>query len=140
MKKIIVLLAFMVILLSTASAQVTKKFKWIAWKAVSAKTKAELKKIKYIKDETVYDHIIEYMEEGCEAEVCVLDMDGDGKMEYAVTLAGRYCCGSAGCSLSVYSLGGAKQLHLTDYLEDVKPAKNGVISSKGFLIKFQTVK
>jgi hypothetical protein len=60
-------------------------------------------------------------------------------MEYAVRSEGRDCCGSWGCSLNVYRDGGRKQIDLADYLDDVKPSRNGVISSKGILIPFNKI-
>lgn len=67
----------------------------------------------------------------------VVDMDGDGKMEYAVKMEGSSWCGSKGCGLDVYKNYGKKQIHLTDYLEAVKFVSNGVISSAGLLFKFE---
>jgi hypothetical protein len=136
MKKNILLLILIFVSANT-NAQTSKSFKWIPWKSVNATHKAELKKIAYLKGATAYDKIIEDLEYPCDVSVAVLDMDGDGKMEYAVRSEGGACCGSLGCTLNVYSDGGKKQILLTDYLEDIKPAKNGVISSKGVLIRFQ---
>ncbi|RZK38254.1 MAG: hypothetical protein EOO90_22915 [Pedobacter sp.] len=127
------------LLLTLSSFYPVASFKWVKWKNVSTATKAALKKTKYLAGATAYDDIIEQIEEGCEVEVATLDMDGDGKMEYAVASYGRFCCGSAGCSLNVFSQNGKKQVNLTDYIESVKPSKYGVISSAGILIKFKNV-
>lgn len=132
------LMLMMFILTSFCSnGQTPKSFKWIPWKSATTAQKAALRKIEYLGTETVYDHIIETLEDPCEVNIAVLDMDGDGKMEYAVRSEGGGCCGSLGCSLKVFSDGGKKYIMLTDYLEDVRPVRNGVVSSKGILIRFQ---
>lgn len=115
-------------------------FKWVKWKNVSAETKDALKKTKDQLSLTAYNRIIELLEEGCSIEVSVLDMDGDGKMEYAVASYGNFCCGNRGCGISVYSLGGKKQVGITDQIQDVRPSKYGVISSFNILFKFKNVK
>jgi len=137
MKKVIILAAI-VFIASVCRAQTSKAFNWVAWEKVTPATKTELKKIKADKDGTAYDNIIETLEERCEIEVAVLDMDGDGKMEYAVGCEGSFCCGSLGCSLNVYTDGGKRQVNLIDDWRSVKPAKDGVVSSKGKLIRFET--
>ena len=138
MRKALIFLAFVSIAI-IIQAQSSKSFKWVAWKNVTPKTKAELKKIQNSKEVSAYDYIIETLED-CDIEVAVLDMDGDGIMEYAVGSEGRICCGSRGCGVTIYRNGGKQQVLLSDFWHNIKPAKNGVISSTGVLIKFETQK
>jgi hypothetical protein len=139
MKQLIILIVHICIT-CICQAQTSKSFVWVAWKDVPLKTKTALKQIRADKDGTAYDEIIELNEEKCDTEVAVLDLDGDGKLEYAIGNEGRYCCGTRGCSLRVYKEGGEKQIFLLDDWREVKPAKSGVISSTGVLIKFETKK
>jgi hypothetical protein len=138
--KTIFIFATLLFVVQLGNAQSRLTFTWVPWKNVSSSTKAALKKVKEFKDETAYDAIIEDIQEGCDIEVAVLDMDGDGKLEYAVGSEGRFCCGTHGCSLTVYTLGGHKRIDLTDQWRYVKPDKNGVITSTGLLTKFYTPK
>lgn len=131
---------FVTILMQTcfvAVGQTPKSFKWIAWKNVTVAQKTELKKIVHWKEKTAYDNIIETLEYSCTVSIAILDMDGDGKMEYAVRSEEGGCCGYLGCTLVVYRDKGLKRILLTDQLDAVKPARNGVISSKGRLIRFE---
>lgn len=136
MKKLLIAMT-MICLAATVRAQKPSTFKWVPWKNVSVETKNELKKIKDSKLGSAYDAIISDLGSDCTIDVAVLDMDGDGQMEYAVGSEGGGCCGSLGCGLNVYSDSGRKRILLHDEWRNVKPAKTGVVSTKGVLIRFK---
>lgn len=143
MKKILTILFF--ILCSIFAKSQTKKIVWIPWEKISLATKNELKKIKYDKVESVYSQILLDIKESKETEtnldvsIAVIDLDGDGKLGYAVGYSGSLFCGSAGCDFSVYENDGKKRLNLTDVWEKIKPAKNGIISSRGKFFPLEKV-
>ena len=119
------------------------KFEFITWDKVSPKVKEDLKLVKTNKTSTLYKSIAQYKIDGLEdadISLAVLDMDKDGKPEYVLLLQGMEWCGTLGCSIEAYKDEGKKQIHLTDEPEGIKPAKNGIISSKGKLIPFKVVK
>lgn len=139
MKSILLLFVFFI---STIVTKAQGKFNWVTWDKVTAKVKTDLKSVKTDKKTTLFAAISQYRKDGVqnnEISVAVLDMDGDGKMEYAVSVQSADWCGSMGCSLEVYKDGGKKQIHLTDEIDAVKPAKNGVMSSQGKLIPYENV-
>lgn len=119
------------------------KFEFVTWDNIPEKVKSELKEIRTNKTTTLYQSIMQNKKEGMEdadISLAVVDMDKDGKSEYVLLLQGMEWCGSLGCSIAAYKDAGKKQIHLTDEPEGIKPAKNGIISSKGKLIPFQLVK
>ena len=72
---------------------------------------------------------------GCEVRVTEYDLDGNGQPGILVSRSGCMdWCGSAGCNISVYE-GGRLRLSVNDEADLLKPGKNGVISSKGVLLK-----
>ncbi len=74
------------------------------------------------------------MKEGCDVKVATVDLDNDGIKGYAISEEGGACCGSLGCTFMVYEDNGKKTIYLTDQIDAIKPAKNGVISSGGKFI------
>ena len=113
------------LLFSIVGYSQSKTFNWVPWKAVSAKTKADLKKIKN------FNSVMEAMKIGCDVRIAIVDLDNDGNKGYAVSEEGRYCCGSLGCSFTLFEAHGNKTVDLIDKIDVIKPAKNGVISSSG---------
>lgn len=139
MKQILAILS--IVLFSFSSkAQKEVTVKWYDWKKLPPTVSTELKKIKDGATATgnLYKTIVQLIKEDpseTTVTIGVVDMDKDGKMEYAVKMEGSSWCGSHGCSWDVYKDYGKKQIHLTDY--GVKFVSNGVISSAGLLFKFE---
>lgn len=108
-------------------------FHWIPWAEVTADVKNELKTYRYAKaagnvgDDTQAD-----FDGGCtDINVARHDFDGDGWPGIIIT---KFCsdyCGSAGCSFEVYEDHGRTSIHLTDQIDMVVPARNGVNTSSG---------
>jgi hypothetical protein len=139
MKKALTFFSFLFI---SFLVKAQSSFTWTTWDKVSLKIKNELKAVKIDKNTSVYNSILKYKKDGVrdsDLSVAVIDMDKDGKSEYAIAIQASEWCGSLGCALEVYKDGGKKQIHLTDEIESVKPQKNGVLSSQGKLITFEIV-
>ncbi|GAB1462292.1 hypothetical protein MASR2M52_02710 [Pedobacter sp.] len=144
MKKYLIAMALM--LFALANQAQTKKFNWISWHKVSPEVKSKLKAIKINKTETLYSSIAEAVTDAkamggtYNVMVAEIDLDGDGLMGYAVGYSGSYFCGSSGCPIEVYEKNGTKTLSVTDMWSDVKPAKNGIITSQGRFVALKTSK
>lgn len=124
MKRLFIFTAF--IFLAVAGYSQAKTFKWVPWKDVSAKAKADLQKIKG------FNSVMQDMKSGCDVNIATVDLDNNGIKGYAVSEEGGACCGSLGCTFMVFE--GKKTIYLTDQIESIKPARNGVISSTGKFI------
>lgn len=116
------------LLFSIVGYSQSKTFNWVPWKAVPAKTKADLKKIKN------FNSVMQDMKFGCDVRIAIVDLDNDGNKGYAVSEQGRDCCGSHGCTFNLFEAHGNKTIYLMDKIDAIKPAKNGVISSSGKFI------
>lgn len=131
------LFATILILFFVSTYAQTKTFNWVSWHKISPEVKSKLKAIKINKTETLYSSIAEAVTDAkamggtYEVMVAEIDLDSDGLLGYAVGYSGSYFCGSSGCSLEVYEKKGTKTLSVIDMWSDVKPAKNGVITSQG---------
>ena len=84
---------------------------------------------------SVLDELRADAKAGCEVRVTEYDLDGNGQPGILVSRSGCLdWCGSAGCSICVYE-GGRLRLSMNDEADLLKPGRNGVITSKGVLLK-----
>ena len=72
--------------------------------------------------------------------LAVIDLDGDRIDGYAVGYDGSVHCGVLGCDFDAYEKQGKKWIDLVDQWQNIKPAKNGFISSKGKFVGLENVK
>ncbi len=121
----------------TMAAKVAKEsggFAWAAWDKLSADGRAALRRIRSDVRRSVYDALLADIAAGCEVRVTEYDLDGNGQSGVLVSRSGcAEWCGSAGCNISVYE-GGALRLSVTDDAESLRPAPNGLFTSKGVLL------
>lgn len=128
-----------------ANAQ-AKKFNWVDWDKVSPAVKEKLKTIKTANNQSVYAAIMSDINDGkkmkmtIDVSIAAIDIDGDGKLGYAVGYSGSLFCGSAGCSFALYEKEGKMTIDMVDHWEMIKPAKGGVISSTGKFFPLEKVK
>ena len=144
MKKNLLTIIFFLFALAVHAQR--QKFNWVSWNKISPEVKSKLKAIKINKTETLYSSIAgaatdaKAMGGTYEVVVAEIDLDGDGLMGYAIGYSGSYFCGSGGCPIEVYEKNGTKTLSIYDMWGDVKPAKNGVITSQGKFVALTTKK
>lgn len=134
------ILALLLVFSSFIANAQTKKITWVPWAKVPVEVKNRLKTIKTYGTETIYKTILENMQEGDEAFVAIIDLDGDGKPGYAIAFNGSYSCGNRGCSVSFFEKDGKTSIELVDHWEMIKPANGGVFSSTGKFFALKSTK
>ena len=113
----------------------TGAFDWKVWEDAPDDWKNGLKKIKANKKMTVYDQAEQAANMPCNVRLARCDLNGDGQLGTIVTYSCGFWCGQLGCAFNVYE--GGRRISLVDVIDEVRPGKGGVISSKGVLLKLK---
>ena len=113
----------------------TGAFDWKVWEDAPDDWKNGLKKIKANKKMTVYGQAEQAANMPCNVRLARCDLNGDGQLGTIVTYSCGFWCGQLGCAFNVYE--GGRRISLVDVIDEVRPGKGGVISSKGVLLKLK---
>lgn len=115
--------------------EVTGAFDWKTWADAPDEWKNGLKKIKANKKLTVFEQAQQAAAMPCDVRLARCDLNGDGKLGTIVTYSCGFWCGQVGCAFNVYE--GGRRISLVDVIDQVKPGKGGVVTSKGVLMKLK---
>jgi hypothetical protein len=119
------------------TAKSTGAFVWVDLEKASEGALSTLKKLRSDVRRSVLDELRADALSGCDVRITEYDLDGNGQSGILISRSGcTDWCGSAGCNISVYE-GGRLRLSVNDDADQLKPGTNGVISSKGVLLKLE---